>query len=178
MGVSTVCYLIARRGRPPPDHPPGEDGERAGLTGDCVMSSPPALALSPYGGAAAAGREPRERQRTGVRSAAAPGCPSREDRKRAGLTGDCVMSSPPALALSPYGGAAAAGHQPRERLRRGVRSAAAPGCPSREDRERAGLIGDCVMSSPSALALSPQGGAAAAGRQPRERLRIGVRSAI
>ena len=88
------------------------------------------------------------------------------------------MSSPPALALSPYGGAAAAGRQPRERLRMGVRSAAAPGCPSREDRERAGLMEDRVMSSPPELSLSPYGGAAAAGRQPRERLRMGVRSAV
>ena len=69
-------------------------------------------------------------------------------------------------------GAAVAGHQRRERLRRGVRSVVQlPG------GVRAGLIGHFVMFCYSALALSPQGGAAAAGLQPRERLRKGVRSA-
>ena len=68
-------------------------------------------------------------------------------------------------------GAAAAGRQPRERLRMGVRSVVQlPG------GVRAGLIGHFVMFCYSALALSPQGGAAAAGLQPRERLRRGVRS--
>jgi len=44
-------------GDPPPDHPPGEDGERAGLTGQGIMTSPPALSLSPYVDVAAAGRQ-------------------------------------------------------------------------------------------------------------------------
>jgi len=52
------------------------------------------------------------------------------------------------------------------------------GPPPCEDRRRAGLIGDCVMFCYSALALSPQGGATAAGHQPRERLRRGVRSVV
>ena len=50
------------------------------------------------------------------------GPPLGEDRERAGLIGDCAMTCFPTLALSPQGGATAAGHQPRERLRRGVRS--------------------------------------------------------
>ena len=105
-----------------------------------------------------------------MRSAAARRCPSREDRERAGLIGDCVMTCFLAAGLQigcEFGLflCCPEGETPS-------------GPPPGEDREQAGLIGDCVMTSPPALALSPYGGAAAAGRKPRERLRIGVRSAI